>query len=211
MSPAVTRGMLALLEAASRLVRICATEPIASPPLDPGSWQREPVHVVDTTPVYSCIAVTVAVKCPHAQVWAGDISPDALALARENAGRHGVAGRVRFVESDGFAGLPAEVRYELIVSNPPYIASSEISTLQPEVRDYDPYLALDGGADGLAFYRQLAEQGGARLQPGGRIMLEFGDGQAREIENIFTQQNWIVEAVRQDYSQRDRFLIAKRP
>ncbi|MEY4388271.1 MAG: peptide chain release factor N(5)-glutamine methyltransferase [Verrucomicrobiota bacterium] len=158
-----------------------------------------------------CIAVTVAVKCPRAQVWAVDISAPALTLARENAARHNVGERVRFFAGDGFAALPAGMQFDLIVSNPPYIAGAEIATLEPEVRDHDPRLALDGGADGLDFYRRLAEQGGGWLRSGGQIMLEFGDGQTPAIEKIFTEQNWVVEAVRQDYSQRDRFLLAKRP
>jgi release factor glutamine methyltransferase len=157
-----------------------------------------------------CLPVSLAVNCPRARVWAGDISNDALTLARANAARHGVSERIQFVESDGFAGLAADLRFDLIISNPPYIASAEIATLQPEVRDFDPRLALDGGTDGLEFYRILAGQGGARLNPGGKIMVEFGDGQAAAIAEIFSRENWIVEAIRQDYSPRDRFLLAKR-
>ena len=157
-----------------------------------------------------CIAVTLAVKCPRAKVWAGDISDVALTLAGQNAARHAVGERVQFIKSDGFASLTADTRFDLIVSNPPYIASAEIATLQPEVRDHDPRAALDGGADGLDFYRQLAEQGGARLNSGGKLIVEFGDGQAPLLEKLFSAQNWIVEAIRQDYSPRDRFLLAKR-
>ena len=157
-----------------------------------------------------CLPISLAVKCPRARLWAGDISSEALALARENAARHGVQDRIDFLESDGFAGLAEGVRFDLIVSNPPYIASAEIATLQPEVRDFDPRLALDGGTDGLEFYRILAGQGGARLNPGGKIMVEFGDGQAGAIAEIFSSQNWVVEAIRQDYSPRDRFLLANR-
>lgn len=156
-----------------------------------------------------CLAVTLAVKCPRAHVTAADISPAALALARDNAARHSVADRIQFLESDGFAALAPEAHFDLIVSNPPYIATDEIATLQPEVRDHDPRPALDGGADGLDFYRRLANEGAARLNPGGKLMVEFGEGQAPALEKIFTAQNWIVEAVRQDYSQRDRFLLAK--
>lgn len=157
-----------------------------------------------------CLPVSLAVHCPRAQIWAGDISPEALTLARTNAARHGVSERVQFIQSDGFAALAPEQRFDLIVSNPPYIPAAEIATLQPEVRDFDPRLALDGGADGLEFYRILAGQGGARLCPGGKIMVEFGDGQAAAIAEIFSRENWIVEAIRQDYSPRDRFLLAKR-
>ena len=157
-----------------------------------------------------CLPVAIAVNCPRARVWAGDISSEALALARANAARHSVQDRIQFIESDGFDGLPADLRFDLIVSNPPYIATAEIATLQPEVRDHDPRLALDGGADGLDFYRRLAEQGGARLNAGGKIMVELGDGQAAAVTEIFSAQKWIVEAIRQDDSPRDRFLLAKR-
>ena len=100
--------------------------------------------------------------------------------------------------------------FDLIISNPPYIPSAEIATLQPEVRDFDPRGALDGGADGLDFYRLIASQAAAFLKPDGKVMLEFGDGQAEAIRRIFENEKWIVEAVKEDYSQRARILIARR-
>lgn len=99
--------------------------------------------------------------------------------------------------------------FDLVISNPPYIPSAEITTLQPEVRDFDPRAALDGGADGLDFYRKLAAEAGPFLKPDGKIMLEFGDGQEEAVKSIFETQKWIVEAVKEDYSQRARILIAK--
>jgi release factor glutamine methyltransferase len=155
-----------------------------------------------------CIAIALAAKCPNASITALDVSADALALAKENAGKNNVAGRIEFFQGDGFAGLPA-AQFDLIVSNPPYIASAEIATLEPEVRDFDPRAALDGGADGLDFYRRLAAQAKPFLKPGGKIMLEFGDGQADAIAKIFTVENWIVEAVKEDYSQRARIIVAR--
>ena len=100
-----------------------------------------------------CIAVCLAVKCPAAQLWAVDVSPSALQVAAQNASRHGVADRIRLVESDGFARLHSnDTAFDLIISNPPYIPTAEIGTLEPEVRDYDPRQALDGGADGLDLF-----------------------------------------------------------
>lgn len=157
-----------------------------------------------------CLTVTLAVQCPSASLHALDISGDALALARQNAARHQVETRIAFHHGDGFAALPGDARFDLIVSNPPYIASGEIETLQPEVRDFDPRLALDGGADGLDFYRRLAAGAAAFLAPGGKVMLEFGDGQDDAITKIFSAQNWIVEAVLADYSGRNRIFIARR-
>lgn len=158
-----------------------------------------------------CIAVCLAVKCPAAQLWAVDVSPSALQVAAQNASRHGVADRIRLVESDGFARLHSnDTAFDLIISNPPYIPTAEIGTLDPEVRDYDPRQALDGGADGLDHFRRLAAEAPPFLKPHGRCMLEFGDGQADALAAIFKNQNWIVEAICQDYTQRPRFLIAKR-
>jgi release factor glutamine methyltransferase len=177
-----------------------------------------------------CIAITLAVKCPNAKIVATDISAEALALAKENAARNGVAERIEFLQGEGFAAVtetsergrpPREFHntdartscprsFDLIISNPPYIPSAEIATLQPEVRDFDPRAALDGGVDGLDFYRMFPTQAKPFLKPDGKIMLEFGDGQAEAIRKIFENEKWIVEAVKEDYSQRARILIARR-
>jgi release factor glutamine methyltransferase len=157
-----------------------------------------------------CIAIALAAKCPAAQIVALDASADALAVATQNAARNGVADRIQFVLSDGFASLPASSRFDLIISNPPYIPTTEIASLQREVRDYDPRAALDGGPEGLDFYRQLASQAGEFLGPNSKIMVELGDGQADAVRNIFETQLWIVEAVKPDYCQRLRVLIARR-
>ena len=153
-----------------------------------------------------CIAIALAAKCPNAKIVAADISSDALALAAENAKKNNV--QIEFLHGDGFAAVPNDMQFDLIISNPPYISTAEIEALQPEVRDFDPRQALDGGADGLDFYRMFAAQAKPFLKPGGKIMLEFGDGQAPAIRNIFENEKWIVEAVKDDYSQRERILIA---
>ena len=156
-----------------------------------------------------CLAVSLAVKCPAAEIHAVDISAEALAMARENATRHKVMERIRFYEGNGFGALDKPKKFDLIVANPPYIASEEIATLEPEVREYDPKIALDGGEDGLEFYRILALETAGWLRADGKIMLEFGEGQAEFICEIFQKQMWIVEAVEADYCQRLRFLIAR--
>jgi release factor glutamine methyltransferase len=157
-----------------------------------------------------CIAIAMAVKCPGARVTATDVSPEAIAVASDNAARHGVSERIEFRCGDGLAALAVEENFDLIVSNPPYIPSAEIDSLQPEVREFDPRLALDGGADGLNFYRQFAKQAAPFLRPQGKIMLELGDGQAESVREILEAQKWIVEAAKQDYTQRLRILIARR-
>ncbi|MGH8024532.1 MAG: peptide chain release factor N(5)-glutamine methyltransferase [Limisphaerales bacterium] len=155
-----------------------------------------------------CIAIALAARCSEARVLASDVSADALALAAENAQKNNVAARIEFARGNGFAALPGNAAFDLIISNPPYIPTSEIETLEPEVRDFDPRPALDGGADGLDFYRTFAAQAGARLKPGGKAMLELGDGQSPAVRKLFEDEKWIVEAVKDDYSQRARILIA---
>jgi release factor glutamine methyltransferase len=170
----------------------------------------QPSTVLDFGTGSGCLAIALACKCPAAEVYAIDVSPEALALARQNAARHGVAERIRFLPGDGFAAAPAEARFDLIISNPPYIPSGEIASLQPEVRDYDPRRALDGGADGLDYGRRLAAEGLPLLKPHGRLMLEFGDGQAGGLRQILQQQKWIVEAIEEDYTHRPRIMVARR-
>jgi release factor glutamine methyltransferase len=169
----------------------------------------QPSTALDFGTGTGCIAIALAARCPNAKITALDISADALALAGENANRNNVAERIEFLQGDGFGALPAGTQFDLIISNPPYIPSAEIETLQPEVRDFDPHGALDGGTDGLDFYRMLAEQAKVFLKPDGKIMLEFGDGQARAIRTVFENEKWIVEAVQEDYSQRERILVVK--
>lgn len=168
-----------------------------------------PSTVLDFGTGSGCIAIALAVKCPLARVSALDVSAAALEVARGNAERNGVVERIEFSCGDGLSSFPMAGRFDLIISNPPYIASAEIGSLQAEVRNFDPRGALDGGEDGLDFYRMFASTAAPRLKPGGKIMLEFGDGQSPEIRRIFEDQKWIVEAVQDDYSQRPRFLIAR--
>jgi release factor glutamine methyltransferase len=157
-----------------------------------------------------CIAIAVAKKSPGTLVHAVDISAGALALARENAAANQVSERITFHEGNAFAALSAGSQFDLIVSNPPYIAAEEIATLSPEVRDFDPRLALDGGADGLDFYRHIASEAAAFLKPQGKLMLEFGDGQETALAKLFFDEKWIVEKIVADYSSRPRILIARR-
>jgi len=156
-----------------------------------------------------CLAVLMAVKSQATDVHAVEVSADALGIARENASRQNVGDRIIFHQGDGFSALGAEAEFDLIVANPPYIPSEEILSLEPEVRDHDPKLALDGGVDGLDFYRMLSAEAKSRLSDEGRLMIEFGEGQAEKIREIFEDQKWIVEAIERDYTQRLRFLTAR--
>lgn len=171
-----------------------------------GRSTASPVTVLDFGTGSGCLAIAMAAKFPAAQVHAVDISPEALEVAKENASL--AEAPVQFHQGDGFTAIPGDLRFDLIVSNPPYIPSAEIASLDPEVRDFDPRLALDGGLDGLEFYRKLAVWARGHLQPSGRLMIEFGEGQAPSIESLLLQHKWIVEAVVPDYSQRHRLMIA---
>jgi len=170
--------------------------------------QHSPLSTLDLGTGSGCLAIALAVHCPMARVFAIDISAEALNLARQNAARHNVRDRIDFLQSDAFAALESPKPFDLIISNPPYIPTADIQSLQIEVRDHDPRQALDGGPDGLAFYRRIATEAAPFLQPGGKIMLEFGDGQAAAIRKIFEYEKWIVEAIIEDYTQRPRILIA---
>jgi release factor glutamine methyltransferase len=157
-----------------------------------------------------CLAIALATHCPAARVVASDVSPEALERARANALRHGLQDRIAFHAGDAFRALPEGDCFDLIVSNPPYIPTEEIATLQPEVRDHDPHLALDGGADGLDVYRRIAGEAAAWLKPDGRLMLEFGDGQAEALTTLLANAGWAVASVHEDYSHRPRFLVTVR-
>ena len=169
-----------------------------------------PPAALDFATGSGCLAIALATQCPAAVVQAVDISEAALAVARANVGSHQLGERITFHLGDGLGAVPPGMKFDLIVSNPPYIPSGEIAALEPEVRDFDPRLALDGGEDGLRFYRVLAAGAGALLEPGGRLMLEFGDGQAESLGVLFGGAGWEVDPIVKDDSGRERILIARR-
>lgn len=158
-----------------------------------------------------CIAIALAVHCAGLNLTALDRSAEALALAQENAVHHGVADRLRLRQGSGFGSLPSEPLFDLIVSNPPYIATPDIETLSPEVKDHDPRIALDGGADGLDFYRVIARQAPSHLAADGRLFLELGDHQADPVRQLLNDHNWIVDVTVNDYSGHPRVLGAQWP
>lgn len=134
-----------------------------------------------------CIACALAKSLPQADVWGVDISPLALGLARENALHHSVSLTLR--EGSLFAPLAGE-RFNLIVSNPPYIPSGDLAALQPEVRQYEPRGALDGGASGLDFYEQIIPHAANYLLPEGWLLLEVGIGQAEKVAALLTRSGF---------------------
>ncbi len=157
-----------------------------------------------------CIAIVLAKELPQAEVWATDVSADALAVAGENARHHGVAERIRFLQGDLFSPLAGkEDGFDLIVANPPYIARPELAALQPEVRDWEPLAALDGGPDGLDFYRRLLHEGPTYLRTGGWLVMEIGHGQGTAVLRLARERRDLADCrCVSDYAAGERVVIA---
>ena len=142
-----------------------------------------------------------------------DISKKALDVATKNAEQLGVLERIKFVQADWFVSdFISQIgqKFDMIVSNPPYIPSSEIATLDKEVKNYDPHCALDGGPDGMTSYRRIAQIVPDMLFSGGRVYLEVGEGQAEEVALIFKNQGFTLEEIRKDLSGIKRCVILKK-
>jgi release factor glutamine methyltransferase len=155
------------------------------------------------------LAVSLLAEWPGARGVATDISAAALEVARRNAAAHGVAGRLELLESDWFARVAG--RFDLIVSNPPYIAAAELPALAPEVRRHDPPEALSPGGDGLGAYRAIAAGARGHLRPGGRLLVEIGPAQAAAVAALFSAAGLEGVAVRPDLDGRERVVMAKAP
>ena len=141
---------------------------------------------------------------PTAQVFGSDVSPDALAVARDNALRLG-AYNTAFFESDLFAAFAGK-RFDVITANPPYIASAEIPTLMPDVRDHEPRLALDGGDDGLALVRRIVAEAPSHLEPGGLLAVEIGAGEAPATVALFEAAGFLDVRVHRDIARIERVV-----
>lgn len=156
------------------------------------------------------LAVTLAAQWPEAKVWASDISPAALKVARANAerilGAHATA--ITFVEANWFDTLPLPAGgFDLIVSNPPYITASEMNDLSTEVRQHDPAIALTPGGDGLSAYRAIARDLAKHLAPGGRFLAEIGWQQGPAVRALFEQAGFCAH-IEKDLNQHDRVICA---
>ena len=145
-----------------------------------------PLRIVDVGTGSGAIAIALAHALPQASVTALDTSPAALAVARQNAQRHDVASRIRFLESDLLAAVAAET-FDAIVSNPPYV--SELEVLEPQVRDYEPHAALFAGRSGLDIYQRLIPQARQCLRPQGWLLMEIGHGQRDALASLLTGWN----------------------
>lgn len=147
------------------------------------------LYIVDIGTGSGAIAIALALHLPQAEVFALDLSPAALEIAQENAVALKASARIRFAVSDLLDSLPAQQKFEpfdVVVSNPPYVPSSDAAQMHPQVRDYEPASALFAGGDGLDVYRRLIPQAREALRPGGLLALEIGFGQRRAIEELLS-------------------------
>ena len=161
-----------------------------------GGLRMASLRILDIGTGSGALLMALLSELPNARGTGTDISTPALGVARVNAERLGLAARCTFVTCDIADGLPGP--FDLIVSNPPYIAHDDIATLAPDVRDYDPALALDGGSDGLDSYRAIALDARRLLAPGGRLIVELGAGQQPAVSKLFTNAGLTVGAARND-------------
>jgi release factor glutamine methyltransferase len=162
------------------LIPRCDTETLVEEAIKHADWAKK---ILDIGVGSGCIAVALAKKLPNAQIFGVDPSVAALELAQRNAAKHGVD--VTLKQGSLFEPFSGE-RFDLIVSNPPYIATAKFDSLQPEVRDYEPREALDGGLDGLDFYRSIIPAAADHLDSGGWLLFEVGIGQAELVLGLFT-------------------------
>lgn len=157
-----------------------------------------------------CIGLAIAKRVKDARVTLADLSQNALTIARENTAMHKMGGRVRCVRVD--AMQPASTflgKFDLIVSNPPYVTAEEMKELSVSVRDYEPHMALYGGEDGLDFYRAIAGNFTRALRPGGYLCLEFGMGQGDAVCRILQEHDYTILERTKDYNDRERAVLAR--
>jgi release factor glutamine methyltransferase len=157
-----------------------------------------------------CVAIAFKHQRPTWKVTASDVSESALSVARGNAERLGTAFGMRFVVSDLFANLPT-TRYSLITANPPYIPDDLIPSLDPDIRDFEPGVALSGGADGLLVAERVVHDAPSWLEPNGILAIEIGYDQAPRTEALFTAAGFADVATQKDYGARDRVVSGRLP
>jgi len=167
-----------------------------------------PVSIADVGTGSGAIAIALAVHLPEAHITALDLSTEALHIAQLNAENHNVAQRIRFLQSDLFAALPPGAAFDAIVSNPPYVPTSDRADLHPQVREHEPAAALFAGPEGLDIYRRLIPEAHALLKPQGLLALEIGQGQHPSLTALLA--NWHDLTFLNDLQQIPRVALARR-
>ena len=167
-------------------------------------------RVLDLCTGSGCIGLAVASRIKDARVTLADISKDALAVAKKNITRNKMTSRVSCVQADALSPAPAFLgKFDMIVSNPPYITGPEMAELPYSVKNFEPYLALFGGRDGLDFYRSIAKNYSKALKPGGFLALEFGMGQGDDVCAILTEYGYTILERTKDFNDRERAVLAQ--
>ena len=167
-------------------------------------------RILDLCTGSGCIGLAVASRIKDARVTLADISKEAMAVAKKNIIRNKLSGRVSCVHADALSPVPAFLgKFDLIVSNPPYITGADMTELDDSVKLYEPHLALFGGEDGLDFYRSIAVNFTPALKPGGFLCLEFGDDQGDDVCRILEENGYTILERSRDYNDRERAVLAQ--
>ena len=175
-----------------------------------GLFLNQDPRILDLCCGSGCIGLAVASRVKDAKVTLADLSQKALAIAKENVALNKLTGRVRCIQADALAAAPAFLgKFDMIISNPPYIPVCEMADLPHSVKDYEPHMALVAGEDGLDFYRSIAEHYTAALKPGGYLCLEFGEGQGDDVCAILEAKGYTILERSRDYNDRERAVLAQ--
>lgn len=176
-----------------------------------GLYLDQDPRILDLCTGSGCIGLAIARRVKDARVTLADVSREALAVAKKNCALQKLTGRTSCVQADALQAPPAFLgEFDMIVSNPPYVRSDEMPDLQPSVRDFEPSLALDGGADGLKFYRSIVKNYSQVLKPGGWICFEFGMGQGDAVCRILEAGGFRIVERKQDFNEIERAVLARK-
>ena len=186
------------------------TVAVAEIAINQALFLEEKPRILDLCTGSGCIGLAIASRVKDAKVTLADLSRDALAIAKKNVTNLKMTGRVSCVQVDAMKEPPAFLgQFDMIVSNPPYITTTEMGELERSVADYEPHMALWGGEDGLDFYRAIAENYRKCLKPGGYLCFEYGDTQGDDVSAILTENGFTVRDRVRDYNDRERAVIAQ--
>lgn len=175
-----------------------------------GLFLDQDPRILDLCTGSGCIGIAVASRVKDAKVTLADVSREALAVARKNIALHKLSGRVSCVQADALAAPSAFLgKFDMIVSNPPYVTAEEMEALPESVKNYEPHLALYGGRDGLDFYRAIAKNYAQALKPGGFLCLEFGMAQGDDVCKILESNGYTILERSRDYNDRERAVLAQ--
>ena len=175
-----------------------------------GLFLEQDPRVLDLCTGSGCIGLAIASRVKDARVTLADVSREALAVAKKNITRHKLSARVSCVQADALQPASSFLgKFDMIVSNPPYIPTKEMWNLDTSVKDHEPHLALDGGRDGLDFYRAIVKNFTPALKPGGYLCFEFGMGQGDDVCDILQKHGYTVLERVQDFNERERAVLAQ--